>query len=178
MSEELEPVTELRRALGVVLDDERKGRPPQALCNYDPESWLAVASKLVQGQSLLKTSKETGIDRGTCREIQAIVLTHEDAALFRQMKSRQLATKSMQIAELENKILDVLLDGSELSEERIREMGPKELQLLAIAGKVDIEAFDRITGNNVQRIEVKHITTPEEAMDLIDSLPSIEAEEV
>jgi hypothetical protein len=42
-----------------------------------------------------------------------------------------------------------------------------------VAGKVDMEAFDRVTGNNVQRIEVKHVTTPEEAMALIDNLPEV-----
>jgi hypothetical protein len=65
-----------------------------------------------------------------------------------------------------------------MSDAKIREMGPKEIQLLSIASKVDMESFDRITGNNVQRIEVKHITTPEEAMKLIEELPSIEVEEV
>jgi hypothetical protein len=144
-----------------------------SLSNADPERWTKAAALLLQGVSQKKTAKEAKIDRTTAKDIQAMVLTHGDAVVFRREKAKQLAVKASSIAELEDKILGNLLDGSDESEERIKEYGPKELQLLSVAGKVDMEAFDRVTGNNVQRIEVKHVTTPEEAIDLINNLPEV-----
>ena len=169
---------QMLKALTAILDSERAVRGKMALCHTRPNDWVRAASLLVQGISVLKVSKEVKIDRNTGYAIQGLVLTSDDSSLFRKMKSEQIAVKSMQVADLESKILDNLLDGSELSDARIRQMGPKEIQLLSIASKVDMESFDRITGNNVQRIEVKHITTPEEAMKLIEELPSVEIEEV
>lgn len=163
----------LREAIQPILLDEQKRTSNNSTSNVEPEKWTHAAALLLQGESQKKVSKITGLNRQTCRKIQGVVLTHGDAIAFRTEKAKQLANKAVAISELENKILDNLLDGSEQSEELIRSYGPKELQLLSVAGKVDMEAFDRVTGNNVQRIEVKHVTTPEEAMALIDNLPEV-----
>ena len=49
---------------------------------------------------------------------------------------------------------------------------------LAVAQEKLHRTFDNVTGNNVQTIEVRHITTPEEAMSLIDALPEAEVIDV
>ena len=49
---------------------------------------------------------------------------------------------------------------------------------LAVAQEKLHRTFDNVTGNNIQKIEVRHITTPEEAMSLIDSLPEAEVIDV
>ena len=49
---------------------------------------------------------------------------------------------------------------------------------LAVAQEKLHRTFDNVTGNNVQKIEVRHITTPEEAMSLIDALPEAEVIDV
>jgi hypothetical protein len=163
----------LKDALQPLLIEAQGTSHYNSLSNADPERWTKAAALLLQGVSQKKAAALAGIDRSTAKDIQGMVLTHGDAVVFRREKAKQLATKAAAIAELEDKILGSLLDGSEESEEKIREYGPKEIQLLSVAGKVDMEAFDRVTGNTVQRVEVKNVSTPEQAIDLINNLPEV-----
>ena len=77
-----------------------------------------------------------------------------------------------------DKIAATFLDGSEAAQAKIDSAETKDLTNLALAQEKLYRTFSNVTGNNVQKIEVRHITTPEEAQDLINSLPEADVEEV
>ena len=89
-----------------------------------------------------------------------------------------LANTIEDISLIGDKIAATFLDGSEAAQAKIDAAETKDLTNLALAQEKLYRTFSNVTGNNVQRIEVKHITTPEEAQDLINSLPEADVEEV
>jgi hypothetical protein len=94
--------------------------------------------------------------------------------VFRQERAIQLASTIDEINSIGEKIAASYLDGSPEAEEKIKKAETKDLANLAVAQEKLHRTFDNVTGNNIQKIEVRHITTPEEAMSLIDSLPEAE----
>ena len=166
---------EMHSALTKILNKVQAETGTNSLSNQEPERWLAAAAVIMAGGKPFDIRKQFGMHQHTANAIYGIVSTSEDAVRFREQRAQQLAYQAANTAGLQDKILENLMDEDNKS---YKDYGPKELQQLALAQKLSHEQFDRVTGNNVQRIEVKHITTPEEAMSLIDSLPEADVEEV
>jgi len=175
MSNELAIREEMHNALTKILNKVQSETGTQSLANKDPKRWTEAAAVIMAGGKPFDLRKKFGMHQYTANDIYGIVSTSEDAVKFREQRAQQLAYQAANTATLQDKILENLMDEKN---EAYKEYGPKELQQLALAQKLSHEQFDRVTGNNVQRIEVKHITTPEEAMSLIDSLPEADVEEV
>ena len=174
-SEELALKQELKDVLTEILLEEQENGPGNSPACCRPDDWLKAPSLALSGCSIREMRRQTGMGHYPCKRIHGLVMAHDEAKNFRKERAIQLASHSVQLSELEGKIVENLLDPE--NEERVKEFGPKELQQLALAGKLSMESFDRVTGANVQRIEVTHKTTPEEARSLIDALTeAIDAE--
>ena len=137
----------MRDALAPMLAMEQERTAKNSLANNNPQRWLAAAS---------------------------IYLAGDEARAFRQERAMQLASTIDEISSIGEKIAASYLDGSAEAEEKIKKAETKDLANLAVAQEKLHRTFDNVTGNNVQKIEVRHITTPEEAMSLIDALPEAE----
>lgn len=167
---------ELQEAVGTLLIKAQNESNPHALANVNPGKWMIAASRVLCGAKPFDLRRDIGFHHDLANSIYGFVSTHDDSQKFRLERARQLAYQAANTAELQDKIIAHLT--SDEAADRVKEFGPKELQQLALAQKLSQEQFDRVTGNNVQKIEVRHITTPEEAMSLIDSLPEADVEEV
>ena len=101
------------------------------------------------------------------KEIQSAVLFHDEAKELKKNMAMNAASDIADAAELKGRILDNILSDPN----RVDELGTSEYKDLSVSQKLDSERLARLMGENVQRIEVKHVTTPDEARALIDSLP-------
>ena len=167
---------EMQDALTTILAQEQDSGYYTSLANTNPEKWMKAAAVIMAGGRPFDLRRDMGMNQQTANKLYGLISTTDEAKLFRKERASQLAYQTANTAELQDKIIENLL--SDESEEAIRAMGPKELQQLALAQKLSHEQFERITGNNVQKIEVRHITTPEEAQSMIDSLPEADVEGV
>ena len=167
---------EMHDALSTILASEQENNHPAALANQNPEKWMEAAAIIMMGGRPFDLRRKLGMFAGTANKLYGLISTTDEAKLFRKERASQLAYQTANTAELQDRIVENLL--SDESEDAVRAMGPKELQQLALAQKLSHEQFERITGNNVQKIEVRHITTPEEAQSMIDSLPEADVEGV
>lgn len=167
---------EMHEALTTILTREQENNHPNSLANANPEKWMEAASMIMMGGRPFDLRRKLGMFNGTANQIYGLISTTDEAKVFRKERASQLAYQTANTADLQDKIIENLL--SDESEEAVKAMGPKELQQLALAQKLSHEQFERVTGNNVQKIEVRHITTPEEAMSMIDALPEADVEEV
>lgn len=173
-SEELALHQEMKDVLSSILVQEQEISNGSHTCVKSPNKWMLGASIALSGGNLRAMRKDAGLDYYTAKRIYGLVMCHDEAKLFRKERAIQIAAHSAQLSEIGSAIAENILKPE--NADKLAEYGPKELQNIELASKLSMEQFDRVTGNNVQRIEVKHITTPQEAMDLIDSLP--EAKEV
>ncbi len=168
---------EMHSALTKILNKVQAETGTNSLSNQEPDRWLSAAAVIMAGGKPFDIRKQFGMHQHTANAIYGIVSTSEDAVRFREQRAQQLAAQIANEATLSDQITENLLYTPE-GQQKVKEAGFKELQNAALSQKLLHEQFDRVTGNNVQRIEVKHITTPEEAMSLIDSLPEADVEEV
>ena len=167
---------EMHEATAELLAKEQEGTNSYSLANQNPQRWLEAAAICMAGGKPYDLRKKLGMHNDTANRIFGLVTTSDEAKVFRRERTSQLAYQTANTAQLADRILENLL--SDESEDTVKAFGPKELQQLAIAQKVAHEQFERLTGNNVQKIEVRHITTPEEAQSMIDSLPEADVEGV
>ena len=167
---------EMHDCLTTLLQQEQENGHYACLANSNPEKWMEAAAIIMAGGRPFDLRKKLGMFRVTANKLYGLISTTDEAKLFRKERASQLAYQAANTAELQDKIIENLL--SDESEDAIKAMGPKELQQLSLAQKLSHEQFERVTGNNVQKIEVRHITTPEEAMSLIDALPEAEVIDV
>jgi len=168
--EKQELTLSMRQLLKDVLLKEQDDAHGNALVLQRPEKWMGVASMMINGCSLRSARKEYGMTYQAVKKIQESVLFHEGATELKKMLAASAARDISDAAELKESIMDQYMNDSE----KRAELTIKDYQLLSVSQKLDSERLLRFTGDNVQRIEVKHITTPEEAMSLIDSLPKAE----
>ena len=167
---------EMKDALSSILEKEQETSYYSALCNTSPERWMQGASIIMAGGKPNDLRKKMGMNSDTANRLYGLVSTCDEAKLFRKERISQLAYQTANVANLQDKVLENLL--SDEGEASLKEMGPLQLQQLALAQKLSHEQFERISGNNKQVIEVRHITTPEEAQSMIDSLPEADVEGV
>lgn len=150
-----------------------------AMSKVNPARWCEIAGHLMLGRSLTGVQKEMGVRWEALKRIHGQVFTSREAAKFRRERAMQIATQTVMEAELQHRIVENLLDDSAESLERIRTMGPRELQALSMSQTKAHETFDRVTGNNKQTIEVRHVdATPKNVMELINALPEAQVDEV
>ena len=168
----------MRDALAPMLAMEQERTAKNSLANNNPQRWLAAASMFLAGSSMHDVKKELDMHHYIARRINGIVKTCDEARGFRQERAMQLASTIDEINSIGEKIASSYLDGSAEAEEKIKKAETKDLANLAVAQEKLHRTFDNVTGNNVQKIEVRHITTPEEAMSLIDALPEAEVIDV
>ena len=168
----------MRDALAPMLAMEQERTAKNSLANNNPQRWLAAASMFLAGSSMHDVKKELDMHHYIARRINGIVKTCDEARVFRQERAMQLASTIDEISSIGEKIAASYLDGSAEAEEKIKKAETRDLANLAVAQEKLHRTFDNVTGNNVQKIEVRHITTPEEAMSLIDALPEAEVIDV
>jgi len=164
----------MRDALAPMLATEQEKTAKNSLPNNNPEKWLTAASLFLSGASVHEVKKTMTMNHHIAKRINGIVKASDDARVFRQERAIQLASTIDEINSIGEKIAASYLDGSPEAEEKIKKAETKDLANLAVAQEKLHRTFDNVTGNNIQKIEVRHITTPEEAMSLIDSLPEAE----
>lgn len=168
-----------REALSRILQEEQeRASSPNVLCLSKPEKWLEAASMFISGASIHEVRQAMGLHHDIAKRINGVVKTSDEAALFRRERAIQLTNTIEDISSIGEKIAESFLDGSDNAKAKIAAAETKDLTNLALAQEKLHRTFDNVTGNNVQRIEVKHITTPEEAMSLIDSLPEADVIDV
>ena len=168
----------MRDALAPMLAMEQERTAKNSLANNNPQRWLAAASMFLAGSSMHDVKMELDMHHYIARRINGIVKTCDEARVFRQERAMQLASTIDEISSIGEKIAASYLDGSAEAKEKIKKAETKDLANLAVAQEKLHRTFDNVTGNNVQKIEVRHITTPEEAMSLIDALPEAEVIDV
>ena len=167
---------EMKEAASTLLAQEQVIHGANAMPNANPEKWMEAAMIFMAGGKPFDARKQLGMHSSTASRIYGLIMTSGEAERFRKERTMQIAAHSADLHEIGEQITANLL--SDEGRARLKEMGPKELQQLAVAQKLSGEEFSRLTGNNVQRIEVRHITTPEEAMSLIDALPEADVIDV
>ena len=171
---QLDLKTRMRDALAPMLANEQEKTAKNSLPNNNPEKWLTAASLFLSGASVHEVKKTMNLNHHIAKRINGIVKASDDARVFRQERAIQLASTIDEINSIGEKIAASYLDGSPEALEKIKRAETKDLANLAVAQEKLHRTFDNVTGNNVQKIEVRHITTPEEAMSLIDALPEAE----
>jgi len=175
---QLDLKTRMRDALAPMLASEQEKTAKNSLPNNKPEKWLTAASLFLSGASVHEVKKTMNLNHHIAKRINGIVKASDDARVFRQERAIQLASTIDEINSIGERIAASYLDGSPEAEEKIKKAETKDLANLAVAQEKLHRTFDNVTGNNIQKIEVRHITTPEEAMSLIDSLPEAEVIDV
>ena len=170
--------TRMRDALAPMLVHEQEKTAKNSLPNNNPEKWLTAASLFLSGASVHEVKHTMKLNHHIAKRINGIVKASDEARLFREERAIQLASTIDEINSIGEKIAASYLDGSPEAEAKIKKAETKDLANLAVAQEKLHRTFDNVTGNNVQKIEVRHITTPEEAMSLIDSLPEAEVIDV
>jgi len=175
---QIDLVDRMRDALAPMLANEQEKTAKNSLSNNNPERWLSAASMFLAGSSIHEVKKTLDMHHYIARRINGVVKASDEARLFRQERAIQLVSTIDEISSIGEKIAASYLDGSEDAEEKIKKAETKDLANLAVAQEKLHRTFDNVTGNNVQKIEVRHITTPEEAMSLIDALPEAEVIDV
>lgn len=169
-------ISSMRSVLaGILADEQRNTEHMSALVHKKPEKWMYAAGELMQGGSLRSVRAKTGMNYRQVKEIQSAVLFHDEAKELKKNMAMNAASDIADAAELKGRILDNILSDPN----RVDELGTSEYKDLSVSQKLDSERLARLMGENVQRIEVKHVTTPDEARALIDSLPEVmEAEAI
>lgn len=169
-------VSSMRSVLaGILADEQSNAEHLGALVHKKPEKWMYAASELMQGASIRSLKIKTGMNHKQIKAIQSVVLFHDEAKELKKHMAMNAASDIADAAELKGRILDNILSDPD----RVNELGTSEYKDLSVSQKLDSERLARLMGDNVQRIEVKHVTTPDEARALIDSLPEVmEAETI
>jgi len=166
----LDLVGSMRSVLAAILADEQNNAEHLgALVHKKPEKWMYAAGQLIQGSSIRSVRYKTGMNHKQVKEIQSAVLFHDEAKELKKHMAMGAANDIADAAELKGRILDNILSDPD----RVNELGTSEYKDLSVSQKLDSERLARLMGDNVQRIEVKHVATPEEARALIDSLPEV-----
>ena len=168
----------MRDALSRILLEEQEKAVGNSLCTSNPERWMQAASMFMAGSSVYEVKNKLKMHHNIAKRINGVIKTSDEARLFRQERAIQLANTIDDISSIGERIAASFLDGSDEAEEKIRKAETKDLANLAVAQEKLHRTFDNVTGNNVQKIEVRHITTPEEAMSLIDSLPEADVVDI
>jgi hypothetical protein len=178
MSDNKEQLALMRNALGKLLLEEQERMAPHAIVNKDPERWLNAATMFLHGAGVFEVREKFNLHNDASRRINGLVKTSDECKLFMRERAMSLANTIEDISLIGDKIAATFLDGSEAAQAKIDAAETKDLTNLALAQEKLYRTFSNVTGNNVQKIEVRHITTPEEAQDLINSLPEADVEEV
>ena len=178
MSDNKEQLALMHNALGKLLLEEQERMAPHAIVNKDPERWLNAATMFLHGAGVFEVREKFNLHNDASRRINGFVKTSEECKLFMRERAMSLANTIEDISLIGDKIAATFLDGSEAAQAKIDSAETKDLTNLALAQEKLYRTFSNVTGNNVQKIEVRHITTPEEAQDLINSLPEADVEGV
>ena len=146
----------------------------QGWCHREPKKWMQVANHIIQGT----TSANSFIKSGVCTRnfyynTKAELLADEECRAVRNSWASEISAIQFQtidtFRELQDKYSEaiqngeIVIDGNELFK-----------QAKTVQAFNDIHA--KLTGNNIQRIEVSHKSTPQEINEMIANLP--EADEV
>jgi len=152
-------------ALSNLLQEEQERMLPHAIVNKHPQRWMSAAAMFMQGAGVFEVRQKFNLHNDAARRINGLVKTSDECKLFMRERAMSLANTIEDISMIGDKIAATFLDGSEAAQAKIDAAETKDLTNLALAQEKLYRTFSNVTGNNVQRIEVKHITTPEEAQD-------------
>ena len=146
----------------------------QGWCHREPKKWMQVANHIIQGT----TSANSFIKSGVCTRnfyynTKAELLADEECRAVRNAWASEISAIQFQTIDTFREFQDkyseavqngeIVIDGNELFK-----------QAKTVQAFNDIHA--KLTGNNIQRIEVSHKSTPQEINEMIANLP--EADEV
>ena len=172
MSKELS--VETKDCLLNALKRAQENNSGQGWCHREPKLWMKVANHIIQGT----TSANSFIESGACARnfyynTKAELLADEECRAVRNAWASEISAIQFQT-------IDTFRESQELYGEAISsgeiQVDGNELFKQAKTAQAFGDMHAKLTGNNIQRIEVSHKSTPQEINEMIANLP--EAEEV